>query len=592
MSKMATFTNSVDLAMEVSSINESDLTEKSFSLLPQGENQNGTNVYQNIITVEESSFEFSGYSNVIPSGGEYASETGDPFNNMFYRVIPSENATHIHFFAEPFFKSILSVMEKEYHTPGAEIKKFLLKTHIDGKRCHIYIDRSDLTIVATGPAHACWKEKSFRKMTRTNIKKLVEKADSSLISNTVNGVTPTATGETDNSCSTHQGDSVLPTEANIRNNSMTSDPSLLHSITTLMDKIHSLQGEMNNLRTEVNKLVMQASASKSTNEKAINNNQRHQNSQADTVNDTTREDLIATGETLQQTYIVPNDTRLTSTPVVPRQWSQVVEIQQPKQSQPKSRPETTIQPKPTSKKILLMGDSIISGINKNGLKEKVYKHGISGATIDTLCKEIEVYDLQNFSHAILYVGGNNASSKTDCEYFEEKYDQLICFIKERNKDCKILLVNSCPRGDADVSQINEIISGLANQHNVILVDAYKAFFNKKGQLSQNYYSSDKVHLSDSGMKRLVGTISSHLDIAEDYSRLVFGKRKQTTRDPTSHGRTRHTSGTHQRQTNGKKSPCAKCGEVNHETKDCRHASPLQCHSCGYFGHKSRRCQPH
>ena len=195
--------------------------------------------------------------------------------------------------------------------------------------------------------------------------------------------------------------------------------------------------------------------------------------------------------------------RLTSTPIVPRPWSQVVENQQPKQSQPKPRQQTTFRPKPTTKKILLMGDSLISGINKNGLKEKVYKHGISGATIDTLIEEIEMYDLQNFSHIILNVGGNNASNKTDCEYFEEKYDQLICFIKEKKKDCKIVLVNSCPRGDADVSQINEIISELADQHEIMLVDAYKAFFNKKGQLAQNYHSSDKIHLSDSGVKRLV-----------------------------------------------------------------------------------------
>ena len=224
------------------------------------------------------------------------------------------------------------------------------------------------------------------------------------------------------------------------------------------------------------------------------------------------------------------------------------------------------------------------------MKDKVYKHGISGATVDTLLEEIEVYDLQNFSHIILYIGGNNASNGTESEYFEEKYDQLICYIKERNEDCKILSVNSCPRGDTDVSPINDIISELAEQHELVLVDAYKAFYNKKRQLAQNYYSSDNIHLSDSGVKRLVGTISNQLDIVDNYSNLVFSGKKQKRRS-SQHGQNRPTTSRVQ-QPNGIKPPCAKCGERNHQTKDCRHATPLQCHNCGYYGHKSRRCQPH
>ena len=123
---MAAVANSIDLIdlSENMASNESDLTEKSSLLLPQGENQNERNENEEMLTVDESSFEFSGYSSVTPSGGEYSSEIGDPFNSVFYRVIPSENATHIHFFVEPIFKNILSVLEKEFNTPGEESKKF------------------------------------------------------------------------------------------------------------------------------------------------------------------------------------------------------------------------------------------------------------------------------------------------------------------------------------------------------------------------------------------------------------------------------------------------------------------------------------
>ena len=203
------------------------------------------------------------------------------------------------------------------------------------------------------------------------------------------------------------------------------------------------------------------------------------------------------------------------------------ETQQPKKSQSKPKPRKVMPSRPVSKKILLMGDSIITNINKKGLKDKVYKHGISGATKDTLVQEIEVYDLQNFSHIILYIGGNNVSNWTNNKYFKEKYDELISFIKEKNKNCQMLLVNSCPRGDTDVSAINDIICSLTEQYKIELVDAHNAFFNKKQELIQKYYYRDEIHLSDSGVKSLVGTISKRLDIVDNYSNCVFSATKQT-----------------------------------------------------------------
>ena len=88
----------------------------------------------------------------------------------------------------------------------------------------------------------------------------------------------------------------------------------------------------------------------------------------------------------------------------------------------------------------------------------------------------------------------------------------------------------------------------------------------------------------------VGTISNQLDIVDNYSNLVFSGKKQTRRS-SQHGQNRPTTSRVQ-QPNGIKPPCFKRGERNHQTKDCRHATPLQCHKCGYYRHKSRRCQPH
>lgn len=284
--------------------------------------------------------------------------------------------------------------------------------------------------------------------------------------------------------------------------------------------------------------------------------------------------------------------RLTSTPGPkpphqPRRIHQPASVsssqgQQATRSRPVPKPRNSILSKKSTKKILLIGDSLISGINKNGLKEHVYKHGIPGATIDSVLNEIAVYDLYQFSHTIIYVGGNNASNRTDIEYFEEKYEQLLLHIKQNSK-CKILLVNSCPRGDTDTSEVNEVIRGLSEHHEVELVDVHDAFFNKKGELIKRYYCGDAIHLSDSGVKRLVGTINSKINVVHNFSGCVFTNKRRS-RSVT--GRMRQM---HSRQGQIAKTLCTKCGEENHETKDCKHAEQLKCHLCGYYGHKSRRC---
>ena len=39
-------------------------------------------------------------------------------------------------------------------------------------------------------------------------------------------------------------------------------------------------------------------------------------------------------------------------------------------------------------------------------------------------------------------------------------------------------------------------------------------------------------------------------------------------------------------------PCLKCGEINHDTRSCRHRSPVTCWGCGFSGHKQQHCWKH
>ena len=95
-----------------------------------------------------------------------------------------------------------------------------------------------------------------------------------------------------------------------------------------------------------------------------------------------------------------------------------------------------------------MGDSILGRINKRGPKDNVRVKHYPGAKIDTVCAKIKLFNLSEFRNVVVYVGGNNATNNLVIneayEYFEERLDQPITYIKGGNNECKICM---CPRGD-------------------------------------------------------------------------------------------------------------------------------------------------
>ena len=542
--------------------------DKSESLLPQGQpltpGHDGQSAYKS--SSSESSFELSGFSTVTDPDENHNSELADPFNKVFYKVFPSERSTDIHFYSQRIFNMIISVLDKEFSTPGEDINKFLLKTHIDGQKCHINVNRADLTIVVTGPGHVNWKEKTFRKMS-VNMFKQYEASVNLTVSQQNN---PTVMSG---------NDSVNHTSA-----SQTTEV-----VTALMDKIHSLQCEVTKLTKQVNKILCQAVETVTENvnvtQKGKGTNNVRTERQNLSENDATEEVISLTSTPAPGHGPTPNRFQETNSPR--RNLSQAA------RSNPVTKQRSSQQPNKANK-ILLIGDSIINGINKQGLKDNVYKHGIPGARIETLLNEIEMYDLNQFSHAVIYVGGNDAASGTDIKQFEDLYIQLLTHIQHKS-ECKIILVNSCPRKDADTSAVNAVIRSLSSNYETELVDAYMYFHDKNNKLINKYLSKDSIHLSASGVRRLLGMINVQLGIVHDFAYCAY-ERPNNKRPSTR----RHTpsSTQHVRRANliypgqgGRHAPCTKCGETNHKTEDCRHAERIQCHQCGYYGHKARLCGP-
>lgn len=169
----------------------------------------------------------------------------------------------------------------------------------------------------------------------------------------------------------------------------------------------------------------------------------------------------------------------------------------------------------------------------------------------------------------------------------------------------------CPRTDCTVNELNTLLSSLCSEHGIQIVDMDKFFCNTDGHPILRYYKTDKIHLSRSGIRRLLDSIEktcSNTSLVDNYEHCAFGRAvgKQNTHNPSSQSGFKdqdQRSGwqrTHQRvqQRNqriirlsgqNRTQNCVKCGESNHSTFDCKHKEQIMCHSCGFYGHKQLRC---
>ena len=92
--------------------------------------------------------------------------------------------------------------------------------------------------------------------------------------------------------------------------------------------------------------------------------------------------------------------------------------------------------------------------------------------------------------------------------------------------CHIYLCNVSPRGDTDTAEVNQAVHRLCQEHNLTMVDINKAFYDKQGKIIERYYSEGLLHLSSSGVKRLLGEIDREINIVENFENCAFKNRYQ------------------------------------------------------------------
>lgn len=532
----------------------------------------------------------------------------DKYDGVMYHMLPSGQKVNIKFTIPVLFREFIMLLEKEFVRSEWNIDdKFTVSSHIQGRKVKITVYEADKTIEISGPGHKLWRDITFKRIATNLCTRFIQSfsansQDSINISKDQPDATSTPIVTGSNTASVpvltptgSSGHQRTPIERQMA--------AILESLSYHSKMIATLQEQLNNLTTQVVKLQEKSPVTTA-------------NTQENPPVTTSRISVDESVSSLE-THLTCNN----ADPTIIRDTYQTPSL-------PKSKPKKKLKARRINNKspqqgnsqnslqlndnvirpvkTLIIGDSIIKGINEKGLKKHVHSHGISGATTETVLDQLSLFDLKNFSTVIISIGGNDISNGTNVEYVEEKYDQLIQYIQKINQDCKIVNCTACPRQDCNVSELNSILRSLSDEYSTHLVDMEEYFYNQDGTPTLRYYRKDKIHLSNAGIRRLLDAVEKSCDglrLVENFEMCVFNNRRVGNRARNPHRSRpdkRQSTQPSNRQNNqqhrsrnyaasNRPQSCVKCGETNHSTFNCKHKEQIKCHSCGYLGHKQFRC---
>lgn len=586
----------------------------------------------------------------------------DRFNGILYHVITSDGQVTIIFSTNDLYQKFLVSLKKELSPRRVSDIKSMYTTHILGKYCVVSSDDSAASLTATGPAHMLWRDTVFARMAirlyQQYAGEMEEEISRSQIQHQTS--TPAVSGLLVPESSVAPAETQQPQSNDQPVSYNIASSVIISQIAELQHTSKLLQEQLHRINTKIDTLLLSSQEMHSLRSPTIHE-----------LSDSTFGDkyltLSTTGEMSPNLQITPgaatySDVLTKGHTESPKpgssnqpcnetsakgKKSNVTKGKNPKQNgntntTPKDdstnksdanlRAATT--PKQMTKnqqrnsahtnqsRTLIIGDSILSGVNKRGLNRNVECLSVPGATIETINDKIQLYDISKFNNIVVYVGGNDAANNSDMEYFEEKCDQFMRSIKNKNAECEIFMCTSCPRGDTEVEDVNDVIIRLSGIHGANCVDANLAFYDKSHNLRPHFYKPrDNIHLSRSGVKRVLGTINEHTPIVDNFEKCVFASPSYTRPTTDNYGQDRNTNastygrysgsrntrenmmykrpdqnnydgnyfrGQFRQQSNGEyhnMQRCLKCGLTNHLTEDCRHESQLQCYKCKFYGHK-------
>ena len=506
----------------------------------------------------------------------------DPYEGIFYSSQQNDANTAIQFKSSVLCDLVRNKISADFNHP-ADVTLFNISTRVQNVKCLLSFDLETEGLEISGLGHKLWTENKFRRKMPEFLQQMVVVTNSNQQSSSSRHHLPDQqTQEFMNGPPDVSATDKQTSPENTENNL------LLH---TICEELHNLKSETKVLREEI-KIIKEQRPTYA----AILSRDSHS---------TDSSQQQSGNKSLEVTASSPDNsiTDSTTSPTVSQQAINVVISDRTSPINDRSPPNDQLNtPRRTpaerqvqtdnstsQKNVLILGDSILHGINPKGLKNNVHKHSVSGGQIKTIISDIEMFDLSQFHTVILYIGGNDISRNRDLELIEEEYDQLVAIIKAGNENCKVVLCKVAPRGDVDVNQINLIIERLSLHHQAECVDTYRSFHDRHGKIIARFLNeSDHLHLSKSGTKRILAEIDTSIKIVHDFSKCVFfGKSNQFVHQHRHSRSPRHPFGT--RHYRPQSIRCMNCNESSHLTEECRHRAPIKCWLCGLSGHKQDSC---
>ncbi|CAC5363367.1 unnamed protein product [Mytilus coruscus] len=163
-------------------------------------------------------------------------------------------------------------------------------------------------------------------------------------------------------------------------------------------------------------------------------------------------------------------------------------------------------------KTLIIGSSIIKGIDASKIGKDVDIRTNRGATVPILTEKIRKSNIQHYISIILVVGGNDASSRIQPEAFRETYEFMIKTVRSINPSIDIAVSEICRRRNVNTDVYNTILHRISTELNFKIIKQTDAFVSRGGDLVSTYYHRDGIHLTNQGTIQLLRNINRVVNI--------------------------------------------------------------------------------
>lgn len=254
-------------------------------------------------------------------------------------------------------------------------------------------------------------------------------------------------------------------------------------------------------------------------------------------------------------------------------------------------------------KTLIIGDSVIKGINEAGL-DRTKVTCLRGARVQNIKESLQKASPCDYETIIIHGGTNDCTKDDHVDTATEQYDDMIKYVRDSAPETRLIISTACPRTDniahqGRVNTLNLKVKCVAEKYNCGIIDNDDNFKLMNGQADDNLLNRSGLHLSVFGTRKLLANFND--------AHAIINKTRYTRRETERHdhvenelnrsppranktkGRKPNTQHTHRNKqdttTYTIKRGCYFCGEHNHQKKDCKHGKPLKCHACGKLGHK-------